>query len=153
MSATPAELESSQPLPDEHMDEHTRARGVLAWSSFAFALLQSICGAVIAINGVRLAIGIGALVLTSGVGAAMVRFHTDWLRIPMLSLAFVGSVVNIAVLVHARRLRNRPSAQWRRRPLTPHQLRMERLQWVLSIAALVLIAVEEYLHHNLHHTF
>lgn len=147
MSATPVDLESSQPLPEEP----SRARGILAWSSFGFALLQSICTAVIAINGVRLAIGISALVITSGVGAAMVHFHTDWLRIPMLSLALVGSVVNIAILVHARRLRNSPAAQWRVKPLTTHQRRMEQLQWALSVAALVLIAVEEFLHIHLHH--
>jgi hypothetical protein len=147
MSATPAELESSQPLPAEP----SRARGILAWSSFGFAFLQSICTAVIAINGVRLAIGIGALVLTSGAGAAMVRFHAEWIRIPMLSLALVGSLVNIAILVHARHLRNRPAAQWRVKPLTTHQRRMEQLQWALSVAALFLIAVEESLHIHLHH--
>ena len=149
MSTTPVELDTAQPPSPEHM----RARGVLAWSSFGFALLQSVCTAVIAINGVRLAIGIGALVLTSGLGAAMVRFHTDWLRIPMLSLALAGSVVNIAVLIHMRWLRNRPAAQWRRRPLTAHQRRMELLQWALSIAALILIAVEESLHFHLRHRF
>jgi len=147
MSTTPAELESSQSLPAEH----TRARGIVAWSSFGFALLQSVCTAVIALNGVRLAIGIGALALTSGVGAAMVRFHADWLRIPMLSLALIGSVLNIAVLLHARWLRNRPAALWRRKPLSAHQRRMELLQWTLSIATLVLIAVEESLHLHLHH--
>lgn len=83
----------------------------------------------------------------------MGRFHADWLRIPMLSFALVGSVANIAVLIHMRWLRNRPAAQWRRKPLTTHQRRMEQLQWVLSIAALVLIAVEESLHVHLHHRF
>jgi hypothetical protein len=149
MSATPADLESSQPLPPEHV----RARGIVAWSSFGFALLQSICTAMIALNGVRLAIGIGALAVTSGVGAAMVHFHTDWLRIPMLSLALVGSLLNIAVLMHARWLRNRPAAQWRRKSITARQLHMERLQWALSIATLILIAVEECLHFHLHHRF
>lgn len=149
MPAAPADLESTQPLPAEHI----RARGALAWSSFVFAFLQSICTAIIAINGVRLGIGIGALVLTSGVGADMVQFHTDWLRIPMLALALVGSLVNVAILIHAHRLRNRPSAQWRRKPLTAHQLRMERLQWVLSIATFILIAIEEYLHVHLHHRY
>lgn len=149
MPASPAELESSQPFPPEH----TRARGVIAWSSFGFALLQSICTAMIALNGFRLAIGIGALAVTSGVGAAMVHFHTDWLRVPMLSLALAGSLVNIAVLIQMRWLRRRPAAQWRRKPLTTHQRRMEQFQWALSIATLVLIAVEESLHFHLHHRF
>ncbi|MGB0124689.1 MAG: hypothetical protein WA419_11355 [Silvibacterium sp.] len=149
MSTTPAELaESKQPPPVEA----SRTRGVVAWSSFLFALLQSICGAAVAINGVRLAIGIGALVFSSGAGAVMVRFHTNWIRIPMLAIALIGSLVNIAILINLSYLRNRPSAQWRRKALTPHQVRMERLQWALSLAALVLIGIEEYLHFGFHHT-
>lgn len=149
MSTTPAELaEPTQPLPVEA----SRTRGVIAWSSFLFALLQSICGAAVAVNGFRLAIGIGALIFTSGAGAVMARFHADWIRIPMLGVAFIGSLVNLAILIHIRRLRNRPAAQWRRKAVTAHQLRMERLQWTLSIAALVLIGIEEYLHFGFHHT-
>jgi len=148
MSTTPTDLaETTQPLPLEE----SRARGVLAWSSFLFALLQSICGAVVAINSLRLAIGIGALVMTTGAGAAMARFHTDWIRVPMIILALVGSLVNIAILVQVRRLRNRPAAQWRRKELTSRQIRMERWQWALSLAALVLIGIEEYLHFGFHH--
>lgn len=149
MSITPGEVVGpAQPVPVEA----ARTRGVLAWSSFFFALLQSICGAAIAINGFRVAIGIGALVFTSGAGAIMIRFHADWIRIPMIVLSLIGSLVNLALLVHIRRLRNRQSAQWCRRALTSHQVRMERLQWGLSLAALVLIGVEEYLHFGFHHT-
>ncbi len=149
MSTRPAELaESTQPPPVEA----SRTRGLVAWSSFLFALLQSICGAAVAINGVRLAIGVGALVFTSGAGAVMVRFHSNWIRIPMISLALIGSLVNLAILIHMRRLRNRPAAQWRRKALTSHEVRMERLQWALSLAALVLIGIEEYLHFGFHHT-
>ena len=82
----------------------------------------------------------------------MVRFHADWIRIPMICLALIGSLVNIAILIQVRRLRNRPAAQWRRKALTGHQVRMERIQWALSLAALVLIGIEEYLHLGFHHT-
>lgn len=151
MSSTPAHLTQPTETSAEPQTE-TRARGALAWSSFLFALLQSICGAAVAINGFRIAIGVGALVFTSGVGAAMVSFHTTWIRVPMLALALIASLVNIALLIHIRRLRNRPAAQWRRKPMTSHQVRSERLQWVLSIAALILIGIEEYLHFGFHHT-
>jgi hypothetical protein len=149
MSTTPAEpAESAQPAPGEA----ARARGVLAWSSFLFALLQSICGAAVAINGFRLAIGIGALAFTSGAGAAMAHFHTDWIRIPMIVAALIASLINLAILFQVRRLRNRPAAQWRRKALTAHQVAMDRLQWALSVAALVLVGIEEYLHFGFHHT-
>lgn len=106
-----------------------------------------------AVNGLRLAIGIGSLVLTTGVGAAVVRFHTTWIRLPMLGIALVGSLLNLAILAHVRHLRNRPASQWRQKPLSRHKLRMERLQFVLSIATLILIGVEEYLHLGFHHRF
>jgi hypothetical protein len=51
--------------------------GVLAWSSFLFAVFQSICLVFVALNGLRLAIGLGALAVTVGVGAVLVRFHAD----------------------------------------------------------------------------
>lgn len=150
MSTTPSDLiEPAQPEPMEE----SRVSGALAWSSFIFAALQSVCSAVIAIDGFRIAIGVGALILTSGAGAAMVRFHTDRIRIPMIVLAIIGSVVNLAILIHVRRLRNRPAAQWRRAQRTSHQVRMERLQWILSSAALVLVAIEEYFHFSQHHRF
>jgi hypothetical protein len=134
-------------------EELVRNRRVIAWSSFFFALLQSICGAVVAINGLRIAIGIGALALSTGAGAAMVRFHTDAIRVPMIVVALLGSLLNLAILMHVRHLRSRPAAQWRQKPLSPKQKRTEFAQLVLSVATLALIVVEEYIHFSLHHSF
>lgn len=132
--------------------EANNTRRVIAWSSFIFALLQSICGAVVAVNGLRLAIGIGALALTTGAGADVVRFHAAWIRRPMIAIALVGSLMNLAIFLHVRHLRNRPASQWRQKPLSPSKLRMERVQLLLSLATLVLIAIEEYLHFGFHHS-
>jgi hypothetical protein len=127
--------------------------GVLAWSSFLFAVLQSICLAFVALNGLRLAIGIGALAATVGVGAVLDRFHADRIRIPMIGLALLGSLLNLVVLMHVRHLRNRPASRWRQQALSPHKIRMERVQLVLSLATLVLIGIEEYLHFGFEHNF
>ena len=129
-----------------------RNRGVIAWSSFFFALLQSICGAVVAINGLRLAIGIGSLALSTGAGAAMVRFHTDAIRVPMIVIALIGSLLNLAILMHVRHLRIRPAARWRQNPLTLRQKRSEFAQMFLSLTTLVLVVIEEYLHFSFHHS-
>ena len=153
MSSTPLEpLKSHKAVGPVLADELVRNRGVIAWSSFFFALLQSICGAVVAINGLRLVIGIGSLLLSTGVGAAMVRFHTDSIRIPMIVIALFGSLLNLAILMHVRHLRNRPAAQWRQQQLSLRQKRTELAQLGLSLATLVLIGVEEYLHLTLHHS-
>jgi hypothetical protein len=153
MSSTPFEpLKSRDAAAPLLPDDLVRNRGVIAWSSFFFALLQSICGAIVAINGLRIAIGIGSLALSTGAGAAMVRFHTDSIRVPMIIIALLGSLLNLAILMHVRHLRNRPAAQWRQKPLSLRQKRTELAQLVLSLATLVLIGVEEYLHLSLHHS-
>ncbi len=124
MSSTPLEPLKAQELPAPPVpNELVRNRGVIAWSSFFFALLQSICGAIVAINGLRLAIGIGSLALSTGAGAAMVRFHADSIRVPMIVIALLGSLLNLAILMHVRHLRNRPAAQWRQKPLSVRQKR------------------------------
>jgi hypothetical protein len=125
-----------------------RVQGAIAWSSLFFALLQSICTFFAAANGLRLVVGLGSLVLSAGAGAMLDRFHTDALRIPMVGLALAGSLLILAVLVQIRRLRRRSASQWRQQSLGPRKLRMERLQIVLSVATLVLIAVEETLHYR-----
>ena len=122
--------------------------GAIAWSSFLFALLQSVCTFFAAANGLRFAVGLGSLALSASAGAMVDSFHADALRIPMVGLALAGSLLNLAVLAQVRRLRLRPSSQWRQQTPTLRKIRMERLQIILSIGTLVLIAVEEILHHS-----
>ncbi|WP_213807864.1 hypothetical protein [Granulicella sp. dw_53] len=144
--------ESQNVLKAVSSDRAETAQRTIAWSSAFFALLQSICTAVIAINTVRLAIGLSSLVMTVGAGAFLVRFHADWIRIPMMTVALLGSLINLSVLFHVRRLRRRPASRWRQRPLTQHAKRSEREQLVLSIVSLALIFIEEYFHYLLCHT-
>jgi hypothetical protein len=159
MPSTPVEVPSQDAVSDETRSgtieakgRTVEAKGLLGWSSFFFALLQSICTFFIAVSGLRLVIGIGSLAMSAGVVGALDRFHTDWIRVPMMALALVGAVVNLAVLAQIRYLRRRPASRWRTKPPSPHTLRMERLQFALSIAALFLIGLEEYFHLGLNHT-
>jgi hypothetical protein len=124
---------------------------LLTWSAFLFALLQSVCSAVIAISGIRVAIGLTALAAAAGVNTPARGFHADAIRIPMMALALGGSVVNLYLLWNARRLRHRPSAQWRRVPLTAKKKNSERLQLALSLLTLVLLAAECITHRLIHH--
>ena len=136
----PAVLETARPL------------SVVA-SSLLFSVLQSVCTAVVALNSVRLAIGIGSLAMTTGFGAAMEHFHQiTWLRVTFLVGALSGSILTLGIVLRAIRLRNRPAARWRLRPLSSKQKRMELLQVSLSLVTLLLVVVEEYLHFSLCHT-
>jgi hypothetical protein len=130
-----------------------KARAWIGWSSFFFALLQSVCTFFGAVDGLRLAIGLGALAVSASVDAAIDSFHGVRLHLPMIVLATAGAVLNLIVLWQVRRLRARPAAQWRVRPPSPKKIRMERLQFVLAIMTLVLVVAEETLHYQGHGRF
>lgn len=118
--------------------------------SFLFALLQSACAAVLAISGFRVLIGLSALAAAAGIHAPAKGFHQDAIRIPMMIVALFGSLANLYVLWRVRSLRARPSAQWRMQPVTPAKRRSERLQLVLAILTLVLLAAEWITHPMIH---
>src|SRR5277367_5960364 len=128
---TPPPASADAVLPQQRGE--TRAK-LLNWSSFLFALLQSFCSAVVAISGIRVAIGLGALAAAAGVDAPARGFHADRIRIPMMALALAGALLNLYFLWHLRRLRNRDSARWRRKPISQQKRNSERLQFALSIA-------------------
>ena len=155
MSITSAQPRGSDDLLAERgadeMAKTERGRGVVAWSSFFFALLQSLCTFFAAVNGLRLLIGLGALAVSAWIGAFIEKFHSDLIRLPMMGLALFGSLLNLVVLWQMHRLRVRPAAQWRQKPVSRGKIRMERVQLVLSIVTLGLIAVEEYWHIRWHH--
>jgi hypothetical protein len=124
----------------------------LGGASFMIAMLQSLCTAVLTVSGIRVAIGLTALAAAGGIYAPARGFHQDAIRIPMLILAAAGSLINLAVLGWIWRLRSRPSAQWRRRPLSAKHKRSERLQIVLAIVTLLLVGLEVWTHHIIHRT-
>jgi hypothetical protein len=122
----------------------------LNWSGIVFALLQSACTAVIAISGLRVAIGLSALAAAAGIHAPAHGFHQDAIRIPMMVLAFLGAVLNLYVVGKVRRLRSRPASQWRQQPVTKKKLNSERFQIALSVLTLLLLAAEWITHPIIH---
>jgi len=129
-----------------------KAVPLVGGASLLFALLQSLCTAVLTISGIRVAIGLSALAAASGVYAPARGFHQDAIRIPMLIVAAAGAVLNLGVLAWIRHLRNRPAAQWRRRELTAREKSSERLQVVLAVVTLVLVGLETWTHPMVHRT-
>jgi hypothetical protein len=120
-------------------------------TSFVFIVLQSACTALLAISGIRVAIGLGALAeATIGIHAPAGGFHRDVIRIPMMIAATAGSSINLYVVWRIRSLRARPSSQWRVQPVTPKQRRSEFFQIALAIVTLVLVAAEWITHPMIH---
>ncbi|HEY1768161.1 MAG TPA: hypothetical protein VGG26_10915 [Terracidiphilus sp.] len=130
--------------------ENVKGLTAVSFASVAMALLQSLCTAVLTINGIRLGIGLAALAAAS-IWAPVRAFHRDAIRIPMLTLAVVGAVVNLAVLFWIWRLRARPEAQWRRREILRRQRRSEQLQAAMAVLTLCLVGAEVYGHAFIHH--
>ena len=120
------------------------------WSSIVFAMLQSACTAVIAISGLRVAIGFSALAAASGIHAPAHGFHRDAIRIPMMVVAFLGAMINLYVVWKVRRLRNKPAARWRQQPVPKQKLNSERFQIALAMLTLLLLAAEWITHPMVH---
>jgi hypothetical protein len=122
------------------------------WSGLFLALLQSVCSAFVAFHGIRLLVGIGAVVLASSAFHFAERLHVNTIRVPMMLLALAGALLNLAVLWQVRRLRHRSASAWRQQPLNPSQSRSESLQLVLSLLTLFLLMTESAAHYKLFHT-
>ncbi len=123
---------------------------LLNWSALVFTILQSACTAVIAISGLRVAIGLSALAAAAGIHAPARGFHQDAIRIPMMVLAFLGAVINLFVIWKVRNLRSKPSAKWRQQPVPKKKLNSERFQIALALLTLLLLAAEWITHPMVH---
>ena len=123
---------------------------LINWSALFFAVLQSVCSAFIALNGVRLLIGVGAFAAASGALKLADRMHIAAIRIPMMLLGLAGSLLNLVVLWQVWRLRRRPASAWRQVAVPRQKIASEWLQFTLSIVTLLLLAAEFVAHRILH---
>src|ERR1700716_1967458 len=138
---------SPNPAPASAEEPVTRRTWLVSMTSLLFIVLQSACSAVIAISGVRVAIGLSALAeATFGIHAPAHGFHRDVIRIPMMIAASAGSLINLYVVWRIRRLRARPASQWRVQAVSPKQRRSEVFQILLAIVTLGLVAAEWITH-------
>ena len=126
------------------------ARRFLTVGSLGFAIVQGVCATAVFVSGISTALGLSTLAAATAAGPAT-GFHANRFRIPMLTIAGLGAVVNLVFLWNAERLRRNPSARWRMRPLTRKE-RWERwIQFGASVLTLVLIAGELLAHPLFHH--
>jgi hypothetical protein len=127
-----------------------RRSWIVGVTSLAFIVLQSACTAVMAISGVRVIIGLGALAAAAGLHRPATGFHADAIRIPMMVLAIGGSIVNLYVIWRIRSLRSRASSQWRAQPVSVKTIRTERFQIALAVLTFILVAAEYVTHLIVH---
>jgi hypothetical protein len=149
-ATTPVTTDST---PAEVTRDARTSNSLLTWSSLFFAVLQSVCGAFIALSGVRLLIGIGAFAAASSALRLADRMHIAGIRIPMMLFALIGSVLNLLALQRVWRLRRRSASAWRQQPVPAKKRRSEYLQFTISVLTLILLAVEVATHYSLFHRF
>ena len=118
----------------------------IGWSSFFFAVIQSVCSAFVVLSGVRLLIGAAAFGSALGLLKIADKFHFGAIRLPMMLLALFGSTFNLIAIWQVRRLRGRSASAWRQKSLPTKRLNAERLQLTLSVLTIVLLAFEYYYH-------
>jgi hypothetical protein len=124
----------------------------IGFTSLFFAVLQSACTAFMAISGLRLLIGVGSLAAAATGLRFLDALHGGAIRIPMETVAVVGSLVNLYAIWRVRSLRARPSSQWRMIPPTAKQKRAETVQVWLAIVTLLLLCTEWVFHLYLYST-
>jgi hypothetical protein len=119
---------------------------LLGFGSLTLAAIEAICLFFVTANGLALLLGGASIAFAQGV----VVFHSAAIRIPLLSLATIGAVLNLWLLFNAWRLRSAPSARWRRKPLEKKERRRIVIVATLSILTLLFVATELFLHHRFH---
>ena len=123
---------------------------MLSFGSLALAAAESICVAAVGLSGLRVAIGMTSL-LSATAGGPADGFHRNGLRIPMLVAGGLGSALVLLLVWNEGRMRKNPAAAWRMQPLTAAQRRSRKIQVVLAVLSLLLIAAEVVTHPWFHH--
>ena len=123
---------------------------LLSWGSLALAVAESVCVAMVGLSGVRVLLGLSSLIAATAGGPAQ-GFHRNGLRIPFLVAGTVGALLSLLMVWNEERIRRNPSAAWRIQPLTVQQKRRRRVQAVLAVLTLLLVALEVVTHPWFHH--
>jgi len=89
--------------------------------------------------------------LAAGAGGPARGFHSNAVRIPLLTIGTIGALLSLLLWWNEEKIRRNPSAAWRVRPLTSQQRRRRWLQIALALLTLLLVAAELITHTWFHH--
>lgn len=139
MSVTASQPAPAMPVPDASRQAAPRLSIVLG--SVFILLLQAGCAIIVFFNRISLVLG-ATTVLTAHAS----RLHSEPVRLPLLALATAGSAFNLFLLWNAGRLRRRPEAQWRIRPLRLRDRLRNGIIFSASALTLFMVISELLLH-------
>jgi hypothetical protein len=141
MSVTASPPASAMPVPEPQLE--TKApRYSIVLGSLPILLFETGCAIFVFANRIS--------ILTTGAATGMVLqaswLHSEPVRLPLLALATIGSVFNLLVLRNARRLRRKPEAQWRIKPLRFRDKLRNGVVFSASVLTLFMVAGELVFH-------
>ena len=129
----------------EHAVSDSRTTRLIV-PSVAAAVIQAICVFSMAANSVKVALGIGS-VAAAGSSSFI---HSTAIRIPLMIMAAVGATVTLYVVCNGWRLRNRPSARWRKQQVSKRERRRIGMAVAFSLLSWSLVIAEIFAHRVLH---
>ena len=101
-------------------------------------------GCAIAVFASRISLWISGASIAIPLKASVL--HSEPVRLPLLALATLGSALNLFTLWNARRLRRKPEAQWRIRPLRFRDKLRDGIVLGASLLTLFMVISELVLH-------
>ncbi len=145
----PSELETESKLDPVITEEQPSGRTsvLLSFTSFAGGIIQGACAILVASSTAKIFLGVAGL-------AAAVKtseLHANIVRIPLMLISATFALITLFVLWNGHRLRNLPSAQWRKRTLTARHKAGIAFSLVASVLTLVLVVAEITIHPILGH--
>ncbi len=141
MSVTASPPASAMPVPEPEVEVKAPRLSIVVGSVF-IVLFQTGCA--IAVFASRISLWISGASLVIPLKASVL--HSEPVRLPLLALATFGSLLNLFVLWNARRLRHRPAAQWRIKPLRFRDKLRNRIVFSASMITLLMVVSELVLH-------
>jgi len=118
----------------------------LSLAALTSATIQGICAFLIAMNSVKLALGMTSAA-TAG-GSSLI--HSDPVRLALRYVSAALATATLYVIWNGWRLRNRREAQWRRVPLSKREKWMIAFGLFSAVASWFLIIAEVYAHQRIH---
>ncbi|HEX9119336.1 MAG TPA: hypothetical protein VF840_02240 [Terriglobales bacterium] len=145
MSVTASPPAPAMPVPEPKLE--TKAPRIsIVLGSLPILLFETGCAIFVFANRIS--------ILTTGAATGLVLqaswLHSERVRLPLLALATIGSVFNLFVLSNARRLRRKPEAQWRIKPLRFRDKLRNGIVFSASVLTLVMVISELVLHPSIY---
>ena len=135
-------LEGSLDFATESEESAGQSSILLFITSVVAGIIQGACAVLVASSTAKIFLGV------AGLAAALKtsEFHREPVRIPLMALSAGLAMITLFVLWNGHRMRNLPSARWRKRGLNYRQKAGIGFSMAVAVLTLVLVVAELIIH-------